>query len=66
MVGNKIDTLIKNFGLPDAIESSYNYGILFTAGQAAVVFKYDRINKIVYLTQDCVILGVFDIENQKE
>lgn len=66
MVGSKIDTLIKNFGLPDAVESSYNYGVLFTAGRAAVVFKYERINKIVYLTRDCVILGIFDIEHMKK
>lgn len=66
MLGKRIDTLVQNYGLPDAVESSYNYGILFTAGRAAVVFKYEKINKIVYLTRDCVILGIFDIENQKE
>ena len=66
MIGKRIDTLINNYGLPDTVESSHNYGTRFTAGTAEVVFNYNRMNKAVYLTRDCVILGVFDIEAPKE
>ena len=63
--GKKIDALISQLGVPDRIESAKNYGMIFSDGEASVVFLYDRIKIRVYVMQDCTVLGVTAVHEMR-
>lgn len=62
MVGKKLDVLIAEHGLPDSIESSRGYSVLFQSGEASVVLTYKSLGNRVYVTRDCRILGVVPVD----
>jgi hypothetical protein len=63
--GKKIDALISRLGVPDRIESAKDYSIIFSSGEASVVFLYDRIKIRVYVMQDCTVLGMTAVHEMR-
>jgi hypothetical protein len=63
--GKKIDAVISQLGVPERIESAKYYGMIFGAGEASVVFLYDRLKIRVYVMQNCTVLGVTAVHEMR-
>jgi len=63
--GKKIDVLLSQLGVPERIESARNFGMIFGAGEASVVFLYDQLKIRVYVMRDCTILGITTTREMK-
>ena len=58
MRGQRIDALIRRFGAPDEINSAAYFSAKLKDGVPSVVLTYESPKRHVYVTRDCVILGV--------
>ena len=59
MGGHKIDTFIKEFGVPDEIGPVSDYSSKFAGmDKATVVMRYKSLRRDVYVKRDCTILIV--------
>ncbi len=58
MQGQKIDVLMKHFGLPDSIGSKANFQLKASGIEDTVVFSYKTLGRNIFVHEDCTIVLV--------